>query len=265
MSAVPPTPERTETSSFEIDIYQLAADDMFLDHRPDCTGWDWNWADWKREWMEDSPSKFAYRCLPLTIANQIGWHVRNPVGFLAVWDGQGEPGTVRFQFDSDTPTWSRWINNQFGGGIITWNTPFLFRTKPAGSRLLVTGPANHFKHGLAPLTAVIESDWMSMSFTMNWKFTAPGVTIRFERGEPLLQVIPLASNVGADLERATVRYRKLDEDAEVSAAYHKWQAARQAFHLQKADGQVRADDWQKEYFQGRDVFGRQVSSGHTTR
>ena len=52
------------------------------------------------------------------------------------------PGAIDSTFDAASRFWKNWINNQFGEGIITWNTPFLFRTKPAGSRLLVCGPAN---------------------------------------------------------------------------------------------------------------------------
>ena len=238
---------------------------MFRGHRADGTGWDWSWANWQRDWMDETSGKFAYRCLPLTIANQIGWWVYNPVGFTAHWRGRPEAGGVQIMFDSDPGLWGQWINSQFGYGIITWNTPFLFRTQPVESRLLVTGPANYFKDGVQPLTAVIESDWMNMSFTMNWKITAPGATIRFDRGEPLFQVIPLASNLCTDLEKASVRYMRLAEDAEVSRAYFKWQEGRNKFHQQKQSGEVKADDWQKDYFRGRDVFGREVASGHKTK
>jgi LPS sulfotransferase NodH len=34
---------------------------------------------------------------------------------------------------------------------------------------LVCGPANYFLLNAHPLTAIIESDWTTMSFTMNWK------------------------------------------------------------------------------------------------
>lgn len=249
----------------EIDIYQVAGDEMFRSRRGDGTGWEWSWAPWQRAWMDETPQRFAYRCLPLTIANQTGWWVYNPVGFTAVWPGGAEPGRVHFLFDSGQELWSRWVNNQFGQGIITWNTPFLFRTKPEGSRLLVGGPANYFKDRVQPLTALIESDWMSMSFTMNWKITAPNVTIRFDVGEPLFQVVPLGINVCSDLEGATVRYRKLTDDPEMAQAYQTWSDNRLRFHQQKKDGAVRADDWQKDYFQGRDVLGRQVASGHATK
>ena len=101
---------------FEISIFQLAGDEMFRGHRVDGSGWDWSWADWRRDWMDETPSKFAYRCLPLTIANQTGWWVYNPVGFTAVWNGLPGPGGIQFLFDSDPGVWGTWINDQFGRG-----------------------------------------------------------------------------------------------------------------------------------------------------
>src|SRR5205085_5948661 len=101
------------TSNFEIMLYQLTGDEMFRGHRMDGRGWDWGWADWRREWMDETPGKYAYRCLPLTIANQTGWWVNNPVGFTAEWNGQPEPGNVRILFDADPGLWGGWINNQF--------------------------------------------------------------------------------------------------------------------------------------------------------
>jgi len=249
----------------EIDIYQLPADELFQPNRPDGNGWHFSWAPWQRDWMDSTQNKFAYRCLPLTIANQTGWWVYNPVGFTAVYHADPSPTGVHFLFDSHQALWSQWINNQFGHGIITWNTPFLLRTRPPGSRLLITGPVNHFKDRVQPLTAIIESDWMVMSFTMNYKITAPNVTIRFDTGEPLFQVIPLSSNLCTDLEQAKVTYMKLADDPEVAAAYNQWSADRQSFHHQKRAGQVRPDDWQKDYFQARHPQAQDFRSGHNTR
>jgi hypothetical protein len=194
---------RAEQVRAPVGIYQIAGDELFLENRIDGTGWDWGWADWRRDWMDETPSKFAYRCLPLTIANQTGWFVRNPVGFTATWRGRPEAGAIDFLFDTNAPTWAPWINNQFGQGVITWNTPFLFRTKPEGSRLLIIGPANSFKHAIQPLTAIIESDWISMSFTMNWKFTAAHVPVRFEVGEPLFQASRSARTCAPTSSRPT--------------------------------------------------------------
>jgi hypothetical protein len=255
----------TPRGKLQVGIYQLADDSMFAKNRIDGTGWHWSWADWRRDWMDDTPNKYAYRCLPLTIANQTGWVVRNPVGFTATWRGRLEPYAMEFVFDSNPQLWSGWINNHFGQGIITWNTPFLFRTKPAGSRLLIIGPANSFKHGVQPLTAIIESDWISMSFTMNWKFTAPHLPVRFEVGEPLFQAIPIGTNLCADQEQADVTYQKLADDPEIQKSYLEWSAGRKKFHEQKQRGEAKPGDWQRDYFQGRDAFGNEVAPEHMTK
>ena len=47
----------------------------------------------------------------------------------------------------------RLVTDHFGEGIITWNTPFLFRTQPRGSRFLICGPSNYFKGNAHPLMA----------------------------------------------------------------------------------------------------------------
>ena len=252
-------------SRLEVMIYQIVDDAMLKKNRTDGTGWEWGWADLQRDWMDASPNRFAYRCLPLSIVNQTGWWIKNPVGFTATWRGVSLPGTIDFQFDGAPDTWSGWINNQFGGGIITWNTPFLFRTRPEGSRLLVCGPVNQFKTYAQPLTALIESDWMSMSFTMNWKVVLPNQPVRFDAGEPLFQAIPLVSNVCSDLEAASVTYQRLTDDPEVYQAYQAWNEGRRNFHVQKAKGEVKPDDWQKDYFHGRDALGQAPATAHMTK
>jgi hypothetical protein len=248
-----------------VDIYQLVDDSLLKANRDDGTGWEWGWADLQRDWMDATPSRHAYRCLPLTIANQTGWWIRNPVGFSAVWGGGPAPGDIALEFDAAGHVWKDLINNQFGEGILTWNTPFLFRTKPEGSRLLICGPANYFLRNAHPLTAIIESDWMSMSFTMNWKIMAPGEPVRFDAGIPLFQAIPLLGNVCADLEAAAVTYRKLADDPEMSRAYQEWHRSRTQFHVQKAKNEVKGDSWQKDYFRGRDASGREVAPAHSTK
>ena len=107
---------------------------------------------------------------------------QKPRGFHGDLARSRRPREVSIFSSTPRPSlWQSWINSQFGEGIITWNTPFLFRTKPEGSRLLICGPVNYFKQNAHPLTALIESDWVSMSFTMNWKIMTPNEPVRFDR------------------------------------------------------------------------------------
>jgi LPS sulfotransferase NodH len=254
-----------DRTRLEVAIYQIVDDGLLKENRADGSGWDWCWADWQRSWMDASQSRFAYRCLPLTIANQTGLWVKNPVGFTATWRGHDQPGSIDFHFDVAAELWKNWVSSIFGLGIITWNTPFLFRTKPDGSRLLVCGPANYFKDNAHPLTAIIESDWMNMSFTMNWKVMRSDQPIRFEAGDPLFQVIPVLGNACSDLEHSSVVYRKLDDDPEIARAYREWDQSRSRFTARSKAGELKPDDWQRDYFLGRDAAGRHVAPAHMTK
>ena len=52
-------------------------------------------ADRRRDWMGTLPDRFAYRCLPLAIANQVGWDILSPVSFSARWNGRDGLDAIR--------------------------------------------------------------------------------------------------------------------------------------------------------------------------
>ncbi len=124
----------------------------------------------RRDWMHVKDDN-AYRCLPLTMANQLGWFVLNPAGFVVEWTGDGVRSPVEITFDEPlSPRQRHYVEDHFGNGIVTWHIPYLFRTPP-GYNLLVRGPANWIKDGIQALEGMIESDWIDATFTMNWKIT----------------------------------------------------------------------------------------------
>src|SRR5690606_28445603 len=96
----------------------------------------------------------------------------------------------RIECEGDTP-WEGFAQSNFSDGILTFNAGYIFRTDP-GWHLMVTGPMNHPKDGIVPLSGVVETDWLPFPFTMNWRFTRPG-TVRFEKDEPFCRVIPVAA------------------------------------------------------------------------
>ncbi len=44
----------------------------------------------RRDWMDQTIDSFAYRCLPLNIANAHGWEILCPGSFSAIWNGSHE-------------------------------------------------------------------------------------------------------------------------------------------------------------------------------
>ncbi len=132
-------------------------------------GWTIEPAPGKRDWMDATGEKFAYRCLPLVMANQAGWVVTCPLNFKAVWNGKSglTDTTIQFQ-DGEGPNVGQ-IRSHFGSGIITFSMPWLFRTSP-GYGLWVRGPTNaQLKDNIIPLDGIVETDWTPYMSTMNWK------------------------------------------------------------------------------------------------
>lgn len=204
----------------------------------------------QRAWMEQTPVRFANRCLPLLIANQSGWLLINTETVRLTWDGGRNLDSLIIEYEGEPA--SRPFVSHFGSGIVTYLVPYLFRTAP-GWNLLVRGPSNCPKDGIYPLEGVVETDWATASFTMNWHLTRPDLSVTFTRGEPVAMVVPQRRG---DLERISPRIRRLSSAPDLEASYQAWQASRQGFLVDLNEGGVpHGKDWQRDYFRGRTVEG----------
>jgi hypothetical protein len=215
----------------------------------------------ERDWMEATNQRFAYRCLPLNIANAYGWEVLCNASFLAMWTGgsgidaivvEPEPGTI-------APAVSH-----FGHGILTFHLPCLFRTEP-GAELMVQGPINRPKDGIAALSGIIETDWSPYSFTMNWMFTRPDTPVRFEKGEPYCHIFPVSCGT---LEGLEPQLEMLSADPELKRQHDAWTASRARFNidLKQPGSDAQSDKWQKLYYRGLDPEGAPTpAQAHRTR
>lgn len=213
----------------------------------------------ERDWMDRSPESFAYRCLPLDIANAHGWEILCPAAFEASWDGDPAPGAV--QIRGDAPAHLLPIGH-FGSGVLTFHLHGLFRTGP-GVQLWVSGSPNRIKDGIQALSAVIETDWAPYTFTMNWRFTRPG-RIRFEKDEPFCFFFPLQLDL---IETVEPLFLPISADPSTEAAYRQWAAARNGFNdaLKDEGSAARKEKWQKGYFRGKMPDGGQANRVHRTK
>jgi Family of unknown function (DUF6065) len=214
----------------------------------------------ERDWMDASHKRFAYRCLPLNIANAHGWEILCPSTFTAVWDGGAglEAVRVRPSYHTLPPAVSH-----FGGGTLTFHIPCLFRTEP-GFDLMIGGPVNRPKDAIAPLSGVVETDWAPFSFTMNWTFTRKDTPVTFERGEPFCHVFPMRRG---EIEQVEPELRRLSEEPELRRQFDEWTKARREFiaDLRKPDSAAQAEGWQKHYYRGVDLDAQPVGGEHRTR
>lgn len=203
----------------------------------------------RRDWMDATPESFAYRCLPLNIANAHGWEILSPCGFEAEWNGGGGVDDVVIR--PDRPGEPRAPVALFGQGVLTFHVDGLFRTPP-GFSLWVGGPPNAAKDALAPLGGLVETDWSPFTFTMNWRFTRPDQTVRFEDGEPICFLFPVERTL---IETVKPRIADIAEAPGLKAQFEAWSASRDAFQaaVTAHPTTAPADKWQKFYYRGVDA------------
>jgi len=180
----------------------------------------------KREWMDRTPENYAYRCIPMTAANTMGWEILNPVDCEFRWNGL-TPHSQLFVYREREIRYGP--KSHFGTGVVTWDLPFLFKTPPEYG-LVVTGPANHDRPHITPLDGFIRTDWLPFPFTMNWRITTPDVTLRFEEGEPIARIFPYPL---ALLDEMQIEVKDLSSDPEFASKFKAWGEERQKNYQQR--------------------------------
>jgi len=212
-----------------------------------------------RNWIEDLPDRFAYRCLPLAIANQVGWEILNPVAFTASWNGRNGLDAIRIRFHGEP---NELVGSHFGHGVLTFTPGYLFRTTKSHN-LYVKGPANQPKDGIVALEGLIETDWAPFSFTMNWQFTRKRLKVTFEEGEPICSILPYPRHYAQKFEPAI---RNVNENPKLYQQYISWREERLKFNEElKVKGSDAANKgWQRTYMKGQNQTGN-TFAGHQTK
>jgi hypothetical protein len=170
--------------------------------------------------MDETPHRFAYRCLPLSVANAHGWQLLTDEPFSAYWDGGVAKECVHIVGKDGGPA-PYGVHAHFGSGMLTFGVPGIFRTSPKWW-LFVTGPVNQPKAGIHPLTAVVKTDEGGHTFTMNWKFLDPHRLIRFERDEPFCHIFPIPAGM---LDGIRPEFHDVRDDPSTAEDYRRFQQA----------------------------------------
>ena len=212
-----------------------------------------------RQWMDDTVDRFAYRCLPVAIANQIGWDALCPVAFTAKWNGREGLNAITIKFDGPK---SPLIGSHFGHGVLTFTLGHLMRTTKSHN-LWVKGPTNCPKDGISPLEGLIETDWAPFPFTMNWKFTRARHKVRFEEGEPVCRMLPYPRHYVTKFDPQT---QNISHNAKLYKEYVAWNESRAAFldELKDSESDAAKAKWQRSYVKGQDQTGN-AFVGHQTK
>lgn len=209
----------------------------------------------KRPWMNNTTNSFAYRCLPLNIANQHGWAVYPNHEIVAMWDGLGiDNENIKITKDGNGVA-----SAHFGHRVLTFSFEWIVQTPP-GWNLFVTGAPNFYINGISPLSGIIETDWAPYSFTMNWIFTQDMTTAVWTRKDPLCFLYPIQRGY---IEEFNTQSCILDEmDSDFTHEYNEFCKRRKHFNEVQRFEENRENDWQRMYYTGKTATGKKLIDDH---
>lgn len=193
-----------------------------------------------RQWMDETGDRYAYRCLPLVMANQYGFELLAPEELQIFYAEGSGLDAITFKPKAD------WAMSHFGYGIVTFIIPYLFRT-PAGIHLYIAGPANMGKVKLEALEGIYESDHAPQTFTMNWRFTAWNASALFREGEPICRIFPVKAGILENSMPKVIPFEKVPQS--LREEHEKWSNSRREFNQGLAQGDPKFVEakWQKDY------------------
>lgn len=133
-------------------------------------------------WEEDiTTSGHAHHCLPLTMANSLGYVVRAPGTFRVSWSGDVHAPVTVDLVDECV------VDNHSAAGSFTVQPGFVPRTTEVGDYLMVRPVPNVRGPWFIAMEALIEAWWQPGEFGLVCLMTRPGSFV-VRRGDPLAQM-----------------------------------------------------------------------------
>lgn len=141
----------------------------------------------KRDWMDQTPEKHAYRCFPVTQANMVGWSLSCDKDFEFIWNGINDTSSDNVEI---------LIGHEFtysgrGQSTVSFHTGLTFRTDENIS-LLTINPVNYFNDDFETMSSLISTSWMDSGFPLAIKARTANKKITVKAGTPLATIIPVS-------------------------------------------------------------------------
>lgn len=170
----------------------------------------------RRDWMDDTYNKHAYRCLPLTEANTSGWELILQRDIQVIWKG----GTSVPEIIGGADFNGRDVANCNKVGMIDFHVGYAFGTEEGYSTWL-SGAPNYFVDGAVPLCASIPSSWWPDEVQFNWRITKVNEPVIFPAGMPFVFVQFYDNRLMPSVEFITEYLWEKPDLMDSRSAYHK--------------------------------------------
>jgi hypothetical protein len=141
----------------------------------------------KRDWMDDTPEKHAYRCFPVTQANMIGWNLSWNKDVKFIWNGINDTSQDNVKILSD----DNLIYTGRGQSSISFTTGLTFKTENNIS-LFTINPVNYFNLDFEVISSLVSTSWFDNDFPLAIKAKVSNKEIVIKAGQPIATIIPIS-------------------------------------------------------------------------
>jgi hypothetical protein len=141
----------------------------------------------KRDWMDVTEEKHAYRCFPVTQANMVGWNLFCDNDIEFIWNGITSTSSENIEIING----KNFTYTGRGQSTVSFNTGLTFKTDENIS-LLTINPVNYFNDDFETVSSVISTSWMDNDFPLAIRARSANKNIVIKAGTPLATIIPVS-------------------------------------------------------------------------
>jgi len=140
----------------------------------------------KREWMDETSEKHAYRCFPVTQANVVGFSLSCIQDIVFTWDGINDQTPDHVKITNPAGAYAG-----RGQSSISFDTGLVFRTDNNVS-LWTINPVNYFNDDFETMSNFISTSFYDHPLPLAIKAKKSNVEITIEKGTPIATIIPIS-------------------------------------------------------------------------
>lgn len=141
----------------------------------------------KRDWMEDTDSKHAYRCFPVSSANPVGWTFSFPEDITFIWDGISDSSPNHIKVLQG----EKYVNLNRANATISFETDIYLRSDDDISIMIMPVP-NQFIAGTNCFTIILNPSILKAPIPAAWRITLPNTEITIPANTPIASIIPIS-------------------------------------------------------------------------
>ena len=140
----------------------------------------------KRDWMDKTSEKHAYRCFPVTQANVVGWSLSCTEDIVFTWDGTNDQTDQHIKISNPIEAYAG-----RGQSSVSLNTGLVFRTDEEVS-ILTINPVNYFSNDFETMSNLVSTSFYDNPLPLAIKAKTANKQIVIKSGTPVATIIPIS-------------------------------------------------------------------------